>query len=95
VLTQVREIVFFPIQLPELYRHLGISPPSGLLLHGPSGCGESLPARAEAHEIHDMCVNDREDNSCECYRWRVEPAILQGILVANNPEKQSHDMDMH
>ena len=37
VLTQIRQLVEYPLVRPELYRHLGVDPPRGVLLRGPPG----------------------------------------------------------
>ena len=37
IITNVRQLVEYPITRPELYRHLGVDPPRGVLLRGPPG----------------------------------------------------------
>ncbi len=48
---KIREIVELPIKRPELFKHLGIEPPKGILLYGPPGTGKTLLAKALANEI--------------------------------------------
>ena len=47
----MRELVEYPLTHPEIYAHLGVEPPRGLLLHGPPGCGKTLLACSIAAEL--------------------------------------------
>ncbi|MDO9540440.1 MAG: CDC48 family AAA ATPase [Methanocalculus sp.] len=50
-LQLVREMIELPLRRPELFEHLGIEPPKGVLLYGPPGTGKTLIARAVASEV--------------------------------------------
>ncbi|KAK4533091.1 hypothetical protein CCYA_CCYA15G3948 [Cyanidiococcus yangmingshanensis] len=50
-LLLIRELVEWPLRYVQLYTHLGVDPPRGILLHGPSGCGKTLLANAIAGEL--------------------------------------------
>ncbi|MFB6134545.1 MAG: proteasome-activating nucleotidase [Halanaeroarchaeum sp.] len=49
-LNEVRETVEMPLEKPELFESVGISPPSGVLLYGPPGTGKTLMAKAVAQQ---------------------------------------------
>jgi proteasome regulatory subunit len=51
-IKEIKEAVELPLLKPELFRKVGIDPPSGVLLIGPPGTGKTLLAQAVAQETN-------------------------------------------
>jgi len=67
IIQELRELVEWPLLHPEIYSHIGVYPPRGILLHGPPGCGKTLLAYAIAGE-------------CQCSFFPVSaPEIVSSI----------------
>jgi len=49
-MTEVRETVEMPLEHPDMFEDVGITPPSGVLLYGPPGTGKTMLAKAVANE---------------------------------------------
>ena len=68
ILQDIRELIEYPLTHPEIYAHIGIDPPRGILLHGPPGCGKTLLAKAVGGEIGGQLMTI---TGPEVVRWLV------------------------
>ena len=55
VIEELKEAVQLPLQNPEVYRRIGVTPPRGVLLYGPPGTGKTLLAKSLAEELECPC----------------------------------------
>ena len=74
VVAALQERVVAPLLYPELFAHSHIAQrPTGVLLHGPPGCGKTLLARAMAHE-------------CRAAFLSISPSALEHKWVGDTPK---------
>ncbi|HEV2781246.1 MAG TPA: AAA family ATPase, partial [Actinophytocola sp.] len=90
VKQSLTEAVLWPLQYPDSFARLGVSPPRGLLLYGPPGCGKTYLVRALAGtgklnvlavkgaELLDKWVGESERAVRELFRRAAEatPAMV-------------------
>jgi transitional endoplasmic reticulum ATPase len=53
----LRDLVELPLRMPIVYRKMGLTPPRGVLLYGPPGCGKTQLVRALANEVGAQTIH--------------------------------------
>ncbi|MBY9020973.1 MAG: AAA family ATPase, partial [Candidatus Lokiarchaeota archaeon] len=71
------ESVDWPLSHPKIFERMGISPPRGILLYGPPGCGKTLLARAVAHESKANFISIKGPELLSKYVGESEKAIRE------------------
>jgi transitional endoplasmic reticulum ATPase len=107
-LELVREMIELPLSEPEVFAHLGIDPPKGVLLHGPPGTGKTLIAKAVANEVDASFLTvsgpeimskykgDSEENLRQKFQQAREeaPAIVFFDEIDSIASKRDDDSDV-
>jgi transitional endoplasmic reticulum ATPase len=71
------EAVEWPLKSPEMFKRLGVTPPKGILLHGPPGCGKTLLAMAVATESQANFISIRGPEVFSKWVGESEKAIRE------------------
>ncbi|WP_330632382.1 CDC48 family AAA ATPase [Halocatena halophila] len=79
---QVQESIEWPMNSPERFERLGITPPSGVLLYGPPGTGKTLMAKAVANETNANFISVRGPQLLSKWVGESEKAIRQTFRKA-------------
>ncbi|SDY19230.1 AAA family ATPase [Halobellus clavatus] len=81
-LDLVREMIELPLSRPEVFAHLGIDPPKGVLLHGPPGTGKTLIAKAVASEVDATFVDVSGPEIMSKYKGESEEKLREKFQTA-------------
>ncbi|MFB6310267.1 MAG: CDC48 family AAA ATPase [Salinirussus sp.] len=79
---EVRESVEWPMNSPEKFERMGITPPAGVLLYGPPGTGKTLMAKAVANETDANFISVRGPQLLSKWVGESEKAIRQTFRKA-------------
>ncbi|RHZ47246.1 hypothetical protein Glove_586g44 [Diversispora epigaea] len=77
VRDELRMAIVEPIKYPELFKKVGITTPSGVLLWGPPGCGKTLLAKAVANESHTNFISVKGPELLNKYVGESERGVRQ------------------
>ena len=81
-LDRVREMIELPLSEPEVFAHLGIDPPKGVLLHGPPGTGKTLIAQAVASEVEATFITVSGPEIMSKYKGESEEKLREKFASA-------------
>ena len=78
-ITQIRSLLELPMSRPELFTLFGLTPPRGILLHGPPGTGKTALARAVASSSSCSCIVVNGPELASAYHGESEER-LRGVF---------------
>ncbi|WVF67432.1 hypothetical protein IAT40_002188 [Kwoniella sp. CBS 6097] len=85
-IEQIKSILDLPLLQPALFQMFGLTPPRGILLHGPPGTGKTALARAVASSAQCSCIVVNGPELSSAYHGETEER-LRGVF--NEAKKRS------
>ncbi len=55
-IKEIKEVIELPLKKPQLFKKVGIQPPKGILLYGPSGVGKTIIGKAVAASTNSTFI---------------------------------------
>ncbi len=82
----LRDAIELPYNYPGVFKEHQLSPPKGILLYGPPGCGKTLIAKAVANSLAKS-VKERTGNETPAYFLNVKGPELLNKYVGETEHK--------
>ncbi|KAK6453776.1 AAA+-type ATPase [Scheffersomyces xylosifermentans] len=89
----LQSTVELPLQNPKLFSDFGISPPRGILLHGPPGTGKTMLLRCVANETNAHILTVNGPSIVSKYLGETENAIRDIFIEARKYQPSIIFMD--
>jgi proteasome-associated ATPase len=82
----LRDAIELPYNYPDVFREHQLSPPKGILLYGPPGCGKTLIAKAVANSLA-RSIEERTGQETPAYFLNVKGPELLNKYVGETEHK--------
>ena len=79
VRDEIRRFVEWPLKHPQIFLRMGLTPPKGVLLHGPPGCSKTTIAKAIANESGFTFFSLNGASLYSCYVGESEEQSKQRV----------------
>ena len=83
----IRDAIELPYLYPKEYEEFNLSPPKGVLLYGPPGCGKTLIARAVASSIAERVRKESGNEAVRGYFINIKGPELLNKYVGETERK--------
>jgi proteasome-associated ATPase len=83
----IRDAIELPYLYPKEYEEFNLSPPKGVLLYGPPGCGKTLIARAVASSIAERVREESGNDEVRGYFINIKGPELLNKYVGETERK--------
>ncbi|XBW37098.1 hypothetical protein QEN19_002678 [Hanseniaspora menglaensis] len=81
-INQLRKNIDLPLNKPEIFHEFGISPPRGILLHGPPGTGKTMLLKCIANEFKSHVLSINGPSIVSKYLGGTEEALRKIFMEA-------------